>query len=270
MVDGFVNTLKPKPVDEIENLLNVGYFVFMEETSQLMFQDATQKIHDISRVSFLSKEMDLTGGEKNIPKPYLIGENGEVKDYGANVLYSFIDKYQQDIIIFGAVNKLNLENFDDELDINLNNYDDLSKKYVSRNNTKRYYSVLEDAEGNLSIYLEGKEEGKGNLSVKIVGNGDENGNVKVEANGKLTLNQVDSEGKIVSQVYMDGELLSVYSPKIQIANRDQSLRDILNDLLAAIKVMTFKHPQGPTLPEPVNWSDFEAVTEKIENLMKVS
>lgn len=273
MNPGFENTLKAKGISELTNGINVGYFVFYESDNSLRFQDANQKNHSIERVVFLNKEFDIKNGEKNIPKPYLIGDNSEVKEYGANVLYSFLGNEFADIVVFGAVNKLNMQSLDSDLNNNLSDYENLEEKHISRNNDRRFFKVREDAAGNLAIYLEGKE-GTGNFSLKVYGNDNqENGNIKIEANGKFAINQVGDDEEIISQIFIDNtegeESIIIKSPKVKIMNSGVDLQTILEDLLTAIQNMTFKHPQGPTLPVPTNWSDFEAVKTKIQDLMEI-
>jgi len=269
---GLENSLKPEKYDFIRTNLNEGYFVFFEDTQILAFHDAFQKVHDISRVSLLTNEFDINNGHKNIPKPYLLAEDGNIKEYGAKVLYSFINGEEADIAVLGALNKLSNSHLDDDLGADMNDYDNLQQKYISRNNGKRTFIAKEDAEGNLFVYLRGKDE-KGNFSLKVSGkDSQKSGRIKIEANGAISFNQVDDKNEIVSQIILDNtqgkEAVIIGGPKVQIASKKESLKNILLDFLTAIDNMNHKTAQGPTVPGPINQAEFEKVKTSIKNLME--
>ncbi|MHB8871681.1 MAG: hypothetical protein ACYC5G_04470, partial [Candidatus Doudnabacteria bacterium] len=80
MSNGFTPSFVEQKQFELAKDFNVGCFIFHEDTKTLAFQDAQQREIDISRILFLTREWDFQNGEKNLPKPYLIGDAGEIKE----------------------------------------------------------------------------------------------------------------------------------------------------------------------------------------------
>lgn len=267
--------------------LFIGSFVYYEAENSLRFRDANDKDHPLNRLLINSEEWDLGSGTKNLPKPYLVGESGEVKEYGANVLYGYVNDTSERIAIITPVRDLGLAHLDPKLNIDETDYDNLLKKHLSRNNEKRSLRVSEDAQGNIIIFFKGKEQ-NGNVSVKILGDEpQQNGNLKLQLNGKFSLDMLDAEGQVYAQQLFDNTegkekiklidkfknylLLNetgtvIETPTIRIG-KDETLKKILDDLLTAIKNMTHKHPQGPTIAVPINWAEFQGIKKRIEKFM---
>lgn len=288
MENGFTANLGRKTEKpDLSRGLYIGYFVYYEAQKYLAFKDFNDKDHPLSRILSASSEWDLSGGTKNLPKPYLIGESGEIKEYGANVLYGYVNDTDERIVVISPVRDFGLAHLDPELNIDESSYDNLLKKHLSRNSEKRSFRITEDAQGNILIFMKGKEE-NGNVIFKLLGdNPQNNGNLRLELNGKFALNLLDAEGKIYAQQIFDNTegdekikitdkhknylLLNktgtvIETPTIRIG-KDETLKKILDDLLTAIKNMTLKHPQGPTIAVPINWSEFEGIKKRINKFM---
>jgi len=67
---------------------------------------------------------------------------------------------------------------------------------------------------------------------------------------------------------LKGKSLSLDAEKIKIGKGDE-LRGILESILDAIQKMTFNTgPQGsPTIPQPINWAEFESVKSRISRFL---
>ncbi len=268
--------------------LQIGYFVFFEKEKQLMFRDANEKLHVIDRVALLSEDYGLNNFETKIPKPYLIGENGEIKEYGANVLYSFANSTDMNIIVFGVLHYLNMECSDPNARFERTDYSEFEKKRNSKNSNKRYFLAEDDREGNITIFLEGKDDGAGNIKIKVIGkDAQKDGNITLEMNGAFTINQINEKDEIQAQIIMDNtdgdekiilidkhknmfktqkDGTIIETPKIRIG-KTETLKKIFDDLFTAIYNMTLKHPQGPTLPNPINWAEFNQIKKRVDNFM---
>jgi hypothetical protein len=92
----------------------------------------------------------------------------------------------------------------------------------------------------------------------------------------LQIPTVDSD-VIVSFLDESNVFVSMFSQvdKVTISNADENLKLILLDYMEAmnmaIQLMTLKHPQGPTTPEPINMTDFQSAfdtaSDSLENLL---
>lgn len=83
------------------------------------------------------------------------------------------------------------------------------------------------------------------------------GSIVLDYNKVSTITMMDKDISI--KVKDDG--------KIHIANNTDNLKAILSDLIDAINTMTLKHPQGPTLPMPINFEKFNTIKINIQNLL---
>jgi hypothetical protein len=103
--------------------------------------------------------------------------------------------------------------------------------------------------------------------------------IRLSGNKTPTSVQIPTIGTEVIVSFLDetNGYISMFSQidKIWIANNDENLKAILTDYIEglhdSLMAATFKHPQGPTLPEPINKIQFEqardAALESIENLL---
>ena len=119
-------------------------------------------------------------------------------------------------------------------------------------NDQVYFENLQVAEGKTqTIQFE-----KDSLSFKIKIN-DKLYSININSNG-ITL-EVDTENK--PQIIINTNGL------IEIKNKNKNLKNIIQGLLDAINLATYKTSQGPTLPGPINASDFTAVSQDLANLL---
>lgn len=285
MSEGFTPSLTEYIKPELAKDFQIGYFIFHEDTKTLAFQDAQQREIDISRILFLIKEWDFNNGEKNLPKPYLIDENGAVKEFGANLLYSYLNSSESRIVIFGAVQDFGFQHLDTVLNPKINDYEGFQEKHVSRNNKKRFFTVTED--GDVFIYLKGKEN-NGNIGIKLEGNGAANGNFSLSLNGKFALNMQTEDGKTTyTQMLFDntkdaekfklkdkhGNIIEcnkdgmVFETKTIRIGKDQTLKKILDKLIDAITKITQSTPAGPTVSPPLNMAQFVRIKQDLAKFM---
>jgi hypothetical protein len=224
--------LNRRKLNESEFKLGVGYLVYFDEDTLLMFQDSKQKLHPINKISFLTDEWNTEDGNKNLPKPYIFDSDNNVTKYGDNLLYGYIDDAGDNIVVFGSLKSLALDQFDSSLNTDLTDLNDIAEKVRVRNNEQRYFSVSDDGLGEVDFYIEGKDgdtPGTGNLIVKVKGTKD-NGIVKVEANGKIVINQTqtDDNGKetVIAQILFDN---TKDSEKISIVDKNKNIITINAD-----------------------------------------
>jgi hypothetical protein len=286
MIPGYENTLEFGGMGEDPNKPNIGYFVFIN--NQLWFNDANGKFHDLSRVLLMGPEWDAINGEKNIPKPYIQTETGEIQEYGANVLYQYINGENADIAVMGTVRRIGMQNLDPELSTDFSDIDDINKKAIGRDNKKRHFTFIEDGLGNLIIYLKGQDQ-NGNMTIKIDGNDiTKNGNLKLELNGKCAINQVDKDGVTYAQLLFDNtdgdekiKVTDKYKNIIELnkkgtiietktirIGKDETVMKILTDLITAIEGTTQGTAAGgPTLTPLFNKAQFDAIQSRLNKFM---
>ena len=80
-----------------------------------------------------------------------------------------------------------------------------------------------------------------------------NGDVSIEAAGyyQITNDDIRLGGKDVDERLVLGDIWM----------------GLMKELFAAIKSIQLNHPQGPTLPVPINWGDFEKIQGKLEDAL---
>ncbi len=274
MIEAFEANLKFKTFNNQKLNLEVGYFCYFEGNNidELKFCDAYQKVYDISRVSLLTPEFDIDNGEKRLPKPYYINPDGSIKEFGANVLYSFVDNFDANIIVFGALTSIVLNNKDAKLNFNIKDYNSLIQKNLARNNANRYFLISDDAQGNLIITLKGKNK-NGNMQILLRGDDSQNnGNLTLQLNGKMNLQQVDDQGKQIAQIMLDNtsgaQILNLQAEKLSLQNNQgETLKKILVDLIAAINAATWVTPGGNVVAPPLNKVSFDAITNRLNEFM---
>lgn len=188
--------------------IKLGYLLFMKDENQLIFCDENGKYYKFENVFGLSNERNYENGIKDLPRPYIMVKN-EIKEVGDNLLYTFIDDANQNILILGSMTNWKLDAFDPLLKVDTTKKEGLGEKYISRNNKQRFFSIREDAKGNFTITILGKNDkdlsGSGNLSIKVKGT-DQSGNVNLTMNGKFAITQTQMDGEnevVVAQLLMD-------------------------------------------------------------------
>ncbi|GEM_PF-2975553 len=232
MNTGIVMQLKQNGLTDFKYKLSIGRLVYFEETKQLYFEDSYQKLHPLEKLAFLKEKWNIEEGNKYLPKPFIIDKD-TVTQTGDLLLYGFINNFDDNIVIFGALHDLNLKMFDSLLTYKVNDKKDWDKETKTRNNTKRYYTLHDDGDGGIYFYLEGKkpeegDPGTGNIVIKIVGT-EKNGIAKLETNGIVAINQVKEDGdneKLTAQVLIDN---TVGAEKIQIADQFKNIVTINKD-----------------------------------------
>jgi hypothetical protein len=288
MLPGFQNIFALRNIGDSKKDLQAGVFMFFEEKNELYFQDAQEKMHDMSKIYLLSDEWNLLDGNKKFPKPFVIGSGGEVKEFGAFCLYSYLNSSESNIVVFGQIINPVIDSPDNKLDFKVTDLASLLEQHHVRNNEKRYYSVSEDGQGNLIVVLQGKEN-NGNFYLKLIGDDNQaNGNVKVELNGKFVLNQVTDEGEVFAQIMLDNKSGNekirikdkyenfielnktgtiIETPTIRIG-KTETVAKIMLDLITAILNMTQPTAAGgPTMPQKFNQTAFEMIKNRINNFM---
>ncbi len=274
MIEGFQPTFNFKNFKDIKLNLEIGYFAYFEGNGidELKFCDAYQKVHDVSRVALLTTEFDIDNGEKRLPKPYYINPDYSIKEFGANILYSFVDSFDANIVVFGALTSVVLFNKDAKLNFDTKNYKSLIEKNIARNNDNRYYLVSEDGQGNLIITLKGKNN-NGNITLLLKGDQSQaNGNLILQLNGKLNLQQVDDEGNQIAQILLDNTsgsaIMNLQAEKLSLQNNSgETLKKILVDLITAINTATWITPGGDVVSPPLNKAAFDEITTRLNDFM---
>ena len=287
MKEGFNKNLHGEEKINPKLDLQIGAFIFYDKTKKTVFRDVQQHEVTLERVLFLTNEWDFQNGEKNLPKPYLIGENGAIKEYGASVLYSYLNSTDQRIVVFGAVQDLTLQHLDPVLNPKTTDYEGFQEKHTSRNNKKRFYTITEDGKGNVFVYLKGKEN-NGNIGIKIEGNEAANGNFSLSLNGKFALNLQTPDGQTTyTQLFFDntdgeekfrvkdkhGNIIEankaglILETKTIRIGKDQTLKKILDKLIDAITKITQSTPAGPTVSPPLNMAQFVSLKQEIAQFM---
>ena len=282
MKEGYSKNLKSTQELNSRLDLQIGAFIFYEDQSQTVFRDAQQHELTLDRVLLLTNQWDFNNGEKNIPKPFLIGSDGAIKEYGASVLYSYLNSTDARIIVFGAAQDLTINHLDSALNPQTSDYNKIQEKQKSRNNDNRFYSFTEDGQGNLFLYLKGKKT-NGNFGIKVQGDGDGNGNVILSLNGKFVLNMQTADGKTTySQMVFDNtsgdekfRIKDNHSNIIEVnkqgmifetatvrVGKSETIKKILDDLITAICAITQNSPSGPTISPPLNKAAFDAITQR--------
>jgi hypothetical protein len=287
MSDGFKKNLSGREKINPKLDLQIGAFIFYQKTRNTIFRDAQQHEVTLDRVLFLTREWDFQNGEKNLPKPYLIDESGAIREYGASVLYSYLNSTDARVVVFGPVQDLTLNHVDAVLNPQPTDYDKIQEKQKSRNNDNRFYSFTEDGQGNLFLYLKGKKT-NGNVGIKIEGDQAANGNFSLSLNGKFALNLQTADGKTTyTQLLFDntkddekfklkdkhGNIILanktglVFETATVRVGKDETLKKILDDLITAICAMTNNSPGGPTISPPMNKAQFDAITQRLSSFM---
>lgn len=267
--------------------LQIGAFLHYEKNTTTVFRDAHQHEVTLERVMCLNSEWDFENGEKNFPKPFLIGANGAIKEYGANVLYSYLNSSDTRIVVFGPVQDLMTEHTDKVLNPETTDYEKMREKHLSRNNKKRFFTVTEDGKGDVFVYLKGKEN-NGNIGIRIEGKEEANGNFSLSLNGKFVLNMLTADGsetytqlifdntngseKVklkdkhanIVELNKDGVIIETATIRI---GKDETVKKILDDLISAILKMTNNTPGGPSISPPINKAEFDAITSRLAEFM---
>ena len=245
---GFVPILKTKSIHDINMDLKVGFLVYFDHEGELLFQDAGGKLHDLAGVSFLTTEWNTEDGNKNLPKPYISSTNGQITGLGDNLLYGYTDNGFNNIVIFGSLANISLKRFDDSLNTDPMDLASIIQKSLVRNNEQRHFTVKDDAQGGVIVYLEGKTPtdaglptGTGNLLVKIKGT-EGNGVVRLETNGQLAITQIQGTDTevITAQILLDNtegaESISVKDKFNNVITLDQNGITITSDQSGEITV----------------------------------
>jgi hypothetical protein len=204
----------------------IGYFFRNEDTGELGFLDAQGKIISLSRISFITGFSNVDEGTKNFPKPAIVTNTGEMKEYGERVAYSYINSYDGNILIHGVVRQVMIDNADPELRIDPDDIANLLEKVEVRNNEERYYYIKDDGKGNVIVLLKGKKQ-NGNISLKVKG-GEGAGNLKVELSGKMLLNITGEEDEVIARQYWDKEkfkFIDRHKNELAISETGVSLKD---------------------------------------------
>lgn len=281
---GYTPTLEFSPIKNLSYDIRIGRFIW--ENGIVQFEDQNGKLHDISKIQFLTRDWNINEGEKHLPKPFKY-EDKVLTEKGNLVAYSFISSFEETIIILGSLHHISLKHSEADLTIDSTIYEEFYKRATVKNNEFRNYKILEDGKGNIEIYLLGKEKDQGNVFIGIRG-AEKGGQVKLDIDGVFTLNQRDKNGKIINQLLLDNtegeELVRVIdkhqniietnkngtlieTPKVSIG-KDETVKKILIDLLKAIENIQLKHPQAPTMPKGViNQAEFDGIKSRIEEFM---
>jgi hypothetical protein len=305
---GFEDTLPRTSYTEVKYDFQIGTIMFNEDLGKYYLEDSQSKTIEISRIYFLNKSNGVEEGTKDLIRPRVITNSGEIKKYGEKVLYNYLNSTDQAIVVFGPVQQLYIDNADPELRVDLTSLDSIEEKVTVRSNESRYFYFKDDGKGNITLFLNGKNQ-NGNMALKIVGDGEEAGNLKLEVNGKLLLNitgETDGEETVLAQQYFDKEKFRfidrhknemvisetgvslidlnnnkiitskegtvIESPKIDIRNQGgaESLLKLLKDLIDAILKMTQGTAAGgPTIATKFNETVFKAIINRIDKFLKV-
>ncbi|HEX2868741.1 MAG TPA: hypothetical protein VHO03_16995 [Ignavibacteriales bacterium] len=299
--EGFEYSLDPSRGSS-QATFEIGTLVFFKKDKRFCLKDQNGSLIDTISLGFLTDEWNTLDGTGKVPKPDIIGEAGEIEERGDKVVYTAINGSRNNILILGSYQSLlheigtkDAEGKDYEKNLTLDGEDikSLLKKTVLRRNKKRIYEVVEDAEGNLTLYLEGLGESKGSLSIKVKGT-ENAGNVKLELNGKFLIIQKDTGDKeVIATLEMDNtkdaekvKILDKYKNRIELnkkgavveaetihitgkdATKEITMKKILTDLVDAIIKMTQPTTNGSTIAPPVNMADFMKVKQDAEKLLK--
>jgi hypothetical protein len=289
MKEGFNKNLHGKEGFSPKLDLQIGAFIHYEKNATTIFRDAHQHEVTLERVMCLNSEWDFENGVKNFPKPFLIGANGAIKEYGATVLYSYLNSTDARIVVFGPVQDLTLDHTDKVLNPEIKDYEKMREKHVSRNNKKRFFTVTEDGKGDVFVYLKGKEN-NGNIGIRIEGKEEANGNFILSLNGKFVLNMLTADGaetytqlifdntsgeekvklkdKFANIVELNSEGMIFETATIRIG-KDETVKKLLDDLIGAILKMTQNTPGGPTISPPINKAEFDAIKNRLAEFMDV-
>ena len=277
---------------QTEKIFFVGKLVFNREEKNTYFRDMNGVLHDLLKISFSSNEFNSEDGNLILPKPEIIDGNGAIEESGDALLYSYINGNENDIVIISSIYNIKLSHVDKQLRMGTDDIEAMRKRTTVRNNKARYLVLNDNAKGDLFIYLKGKETGTGNIALKLVGS-DGNGNLKLEVNGKVLVKQADSEGNLVSKIYlnntrgdekvivtdkfenefqMNSKGIIVKGECIDVKGRDSTssltLKKILTDLVDAIIALTQPTNTGSTIAPPVNLASFQKVKTDAEKLLK--
>ncbi len=285
MTPGFAESTSGK---DLKRGMLYGNFVYFEDTKLLLFQDVYTRLLTLNRVNFLTSEWNVQEGYKNLPKPTVIDASGNMKEIGDQVLYAYLNDRDDEVVIFGSINHVQLGHYDPYLATDPTDTTDIAKKSLGRNNDQRYFLVHDDAAGNIILYLEGKNE-NGNLKVKIVGNDNQkNGNITLELNGKFTVNQVDDDNKPINSILLDNTSgaeqivitdknqniiqtnktgMVLNTQNIRVGTSSETLKKILVDLITAIEQASWTTPSGTTVFPPINDSAFQNIVSRLNNFM---
>jgi len=282
MLEGFERTINStKQKYEI----SFGKIIYYEDSKKLVFVNQDDNQIAMSKVHFLKDKYNKYEGEKNIPRPFIYIDKDTLKEPGDKLAYMMIS--QTEVLVLGSTEN-NYLHADKNLNTDYSKAEEIEKEVITRNNSNRYYLQSIDGKGNILTYIEAKEKGEGNVYLKIIGT-EENGKFILDANGKITLIQRDKSNEKIAQVVFDnteGEEKIViedkYKNKIELNKKGSiietetirigkgtTLKMILIELLSAIQKMTHSTPTGATIPQPLNWSQFEQVKTKIEKFMDI-
>lgn len=296
--------------DELQNtLLKIGHLVFDTVLEKLMFCDSFGKYFPMDNVFWLGNEHNNENGTKNLPKAFVVTNNKIIED-GELLVYTYINGAKQNILVLGTFINRNLGGYSSFLDVDVKNKENLRKKYSSRSNKKRFFSVYDDAAGNVTIILKGKEDadtpGTGDLAIKVTGT-DGHGNLNLSLNGKFVINQTQIEGEtetVIAQILMDStknaeriKVIDKYKNRFEFTKdgivvkdksanllemnatgviletatirvgKTETVKKILDDLIAAILKLTQNTPAGPTISPPINKAEFDAIKNRLTQFM---
>lgn len=105
---------------------------------------------------------------------------------------------------------------------------------------------------------------KDNFEINIEVDASTSYNLKLAA-GKMTIKLTADE---TTKIEIDKSgTVAIDSKKVRIGKSSLTLQKIIEKLLDAIKAMTLKTSQGPTIPVPINQTDFDAVKTDLQTLM---
>ncbi|MGE5683440.1 MAG: hypothetical protein ACM34K_21480 [Bacillota bacterium] len=283
-------------------IFELGELIYYKKDKVLLLADQNGRYYDNINIAFLTSQWNCLDGEISLPKPTIFDEDGKLIEKGDKVIYVHVNENQDNVIILGIYQNFlhHLDEKDSEgkayqknLKFSISELKDLLEKKILRRNSKRIYEVIEDSEGNLSLYLEGVNTGKGNLNIKIKGT-EGNGQVNLELNGKINILQKDkSDSNVIAKFSMDNEngketviITDKYKNRFELNNKgtiieaetinitgkdstkEITLKTLLTDLIDAIVNMTQPTNTGSTIAPPVNMAEFLKIKKNAEMLLK--
>lgn len=202
--------------------------------------------------------------------PVILGKLPTLESYDIN---DYENEYENNIIVendnciiyqkFDPENKqlnmgiLGKRTGDNELNITVNSMNKNSKININVTGDLNFKST-----NNVNFNIE-KEL---NFKIKNENEKDKFGNIKYSL--KEGFNLIDEFDNIIKTNDKGAEIQCSDNNTIKLKNNKTNLKEILDSLLLAIDNLTLKHPQGPTLPIPINKKEFDEVKQKIKDLME--
>ena len=235
--EGFTGSLPFKLADKVPSvtMVTTGHLELIEGQIFLVEHTANQR-YSYQNVAIARTAWNRVDGSVAMPKLW-IWKDGQLIQQGDILLISFINGDFHSPIIQGSLDMLATRHAEKDLRYNHSTGEDYNKEVRIIDNDKIRMIVKHDGAGEVEISIHYKGS---NVDRKII---------------------VSDKEK-----HKGIELITDH---INITDGKETLADLLNDTIQAIRNITLNTPSGTTLPSAINDSEFENMQKRVKSFLEL-